>query len=193
MCYVFDSLVANSLLSPGDRIALMVPIFAPYLEIPHLARYRFDVVAIRATKRTENGLHTWQYDTDELDKLADPSVKALFVINPSNPPSVMLAPDASDRIAEIIATEHPELIVVTDDVYSTFVQDFRSLMSIVPRNTIGVYSFSKYFGATGWRLGVIAIHPDNVFDAKIAGLLTDDKQACHFPSRPRWPSSACSL
>ena len=29
---------------------------------------------------------------------------------------------------------------------------------------IGVYSFSKYFGATGWRIGVVAIHRDNVFD-----------------------------
>ncbi|MGA2929252.1 MAG: bifunctional aspartate transaminase/aspartate 4-decarboxylase [Solirubrobacteraceae bacterium] len=47
----------------------------------------------------------------------------------------------------------------------------------MPRNTIGVYSFSKYFGATGWRLGVIAIHPDNIFDEKIAALGNDDKQA----------------
>jgi aspartate 4-decarboxylase len=177
MCYVFDSLVINKLLSPGDTVALMVPIFAPYLEIPRLDRYRFEVLPIQATKRTENGFHTWQYENDELNKLADPSVKALFVINPSNPPSVMLAPKASARIAEIIATHNSGLLVVTDDVYATFVDGFRSLMSIVPRNTIGVYSFSKYFGATGWRLGVIAVHPDNIFDEKIAVLSHDDRQA----------------
>ena len=39
MCYIFDSLVANSLLNPGDKIALMTPIFTPYLEIPHLPHY----------------------------------------------------------------------------------------------------------------------------------------------------------
>lgn len=177
MCYVFDSLVINKLLSPGDKVALMVPIFTPYLEIPRLERHRFEVLPIRATKCNENGFHTWQYETDELDKLADPSVKALFAINPSNPPSVMLSTDASKRIADIIATRNPGLAVVTDDVYGTFVQGFRSLMSIVPRNTIGVYSFSKYFGATGWRLGVIALHPDNIFDERIAALGNDDKQA----------------
>ena len=26
-----------------------------------------------------------------------------------------------------------------------------------PKNTIGVYSYSKYFGCTGWRLGAIAL------------------------------------
>ena len=34
ICYVFDSLATNLLLRPGDRIALMVPAFTPYLEIP---------------------------------------------------------------------------------------------------------------------------------------------------------------
>ena len=27
-----------------------------------------------------------------------------------------------------------------------------------------VYSFSKYFGATGWRNAVIALHEDNIYD-----------------------------
>jgi aspartate/methionine/tyrosine aminotransferase len=40
-------------------------------------------------------------------------------------------------------------------------------------NTIGVYSYSKYFGCTGWRLGVIAIHEDNIFDKMIAKLPKD--------------------
>ena len=45
---------------------------------------------------------------------------------------------------------------------------FRSLLGALPRNTIGVYSFSKYFGCTGWRLGVIAVHEDNILDKMIA-------------------------
>jgi len=41
-------------------------------------------------------------------------------------------------------------------------------MAELPHNTIGVYSYSKYFGCTGWRLGVIAIHEDNIIDRMIA-------------------------
>ncbi len=47
---------------------------------------------------------------------------------------------------------------------------FRSLLGELPHNTIGVYSYSKYFGCTGWRLGAIAIHEDNIFDKMIAKL-----------------------
>src|SRR5207253_2509716 len=50
----------------------------------------------------------------------------------------------------------------------TFVPGFRSLMGEYPRNTIGVYSYSKYFGCTGWRLGTIALHEDNIIDELIA-------------------------
>ena len=61
-------------------------------------------------------------------------------------------------------------MLLTDDVYGTFVNDFRSLLGELPHNTIGVYSYSKYFGCTGWRLGVIAIHENNIFDKMIAKL-----------------------
>jgi aspartate 4-decarboxylase len=33
-----------------------------------------------------------------------------------------------------------------------------------------VYSYSKYFGCTGWRLGVIAVHQKNVYDERLAKL-----------------------
>ena len=48
MCYIFDSLEKNHLLNKGDKIALMTPIFTPYLEIPHLPHYNFDVINIHA-------------------------------------------------------------------------------------------------------------------------------------------------
>jgi len=176
MCYIFDSLAANCLLKPGDTVALMVPAFTPYLEIPRLDRYDYDVIEIHANAHSTDGSPTWQFPDDEIDKLADPKVRALFVVNPSNPPSVMLAPATSARIANIVATVNPGLVVVTDDVYGTFVEGFCSLMATIPRNVIAVYSFSKYFGATGWRLGVIAVSQTNVCDSKLAALSAADKE-----------------
>ncbi|MCU1639826.1 MAG: putative bifunctional aspartate aminotransferase and L-aspartate beta-decarboxylase [Nocardia sp.] len=170
MCYLFDSCVLNGLLSPGDRIAIMTPIFTPYLEIPQLDRFHFDVVELEAVTETSTGVHTWQYPAAEIEKLTDPAIKALFLVNPSNPPSVMLDHSTIERVAAIAEHENPNLTIITDDVYGTFVEGFRSLMSIAAANTIGVYSFSKYFGCTGWRLGVIAVAKDNVFDRRLAAL-----------------------
>ncbi len=177
MCYIFDSLMVNCLLHRGDKVALAVPTFTPYIEICHLDRFHFDVVEINASEVSSiDGRHTWQYPDAEIDKLLDPSIKALFFVNPSNPPSVAMNARSMQRLVSLIQSKRPELIVVTDDVYGTFVPGFRSLMAEAPHNTIGVYSFSKYFGCTGWRLGVVAIHRDNIFDKAIAKLPDESRK-----------------
>jgi aspartate 4-decarboxylase len=81
------------------------------------------------------------------------------------------------RLVRLVRTRRPDLMLLTDDVYATFADRFRSLMSELPHNTIGVYSYSKYFGCTGWRLGVIAIHRRNIFDDKLAALPTAARRA----------------
>lgn len=176
MCYVFDSLAENFLLSHGDRVAIAVPVFPPYVEIPRLARYDFDVVEIRATGTDAQGKHTWQYPQSEIDKLADPSIKAFFLINPSNPPSVAVNPETMRHLIQVVKQHNPNLMIISDDVYSTFVDNFRSLMADLPYNTIGVYSLSKYFGVTGWRLGVVAVNRENVFDDLLQQLPADQKK-----------------
>jgi len=170
MCYIFDSLMQNFLVKRGDKIALLVPTFTPYIEIPELDRYNFRVINIQASGTTKEGLHTWQYPNSEIDKLKDHSVKIVFVVNPSNPPSYAIHPDTLERLIKIVKNDNPGMMVITDDVYGTFVPGFRSLMADLPNNTLGVYSFSKYFGCTGWRLAVIALHEDNIFDKLIAKL-----------------------
>lgn len=165
MTYIFNTLRENKLIEPGDKIAIGMPVFTPYIEIPALSDYQLVQVPINADPALG-----WQYPKAELEKLADPSIKAFFVVNPSNPPSVKINAEGLKIIADIVAKKRPDLIILTDDVYGTFADDFESLFSICPKNTILVYSYSKYFGATGWRLGVIATHEDNVLDRKLAAL-----------------------
>ncbi len=176
MCYVFDSLQANHLVNKGDRIALMAPLFTPYIEIPGLDRFGFDVINVSANKVEADGYHYWQYPDSELDKLRDPKVKLVCLINPSNPPSYRLSDHDLERFVDIVKKDNPNLIVVTDDVYGTFATNFKSLMYTLPYNTLCVYSFSKYFGATGWRLAVIAANKNNIFDGMIAALSEAGKQ-----------------
>jgi aspartate 4-decarboxylase len=171
MCYIFDSLMINGLLKKGDEIALAVPTFTPYIEIAELERFSFKVTHIEANEiDPKTHRHTWQYSESEIKKLENPKIKAFFLVNPSNPPSVAVSSKSMKQIVSIVKKKRPDLIVLTDDVYGTFVPGFRSIMADLPQNTIGVYSYSKYFGATGWRLGVIAIHEKNILDQKIAEL-----------------------
>lgn len=164
MSYVFQCLCANKLLNKGDTIALGTPIFTPYLEIPHLAEYQFNVVPIEQSEMSEDGRHTWQYPDEEIDKLADPRIKAFFLVNPANPGAVAIRPRTLARVAELVRTRRPDLLILTDDVYGTFVEGFRSFAAELPHNTLLVYSYSKHFGCTGWRLGVVAMHEHHVAD-----------------------------
>lgn len=176
MCYIFDTLIANNLLSKEDKIALMTPIFTPYLEIPHLPRYNFEVVNIIADETTEEGNPAWQYSSKEINKLRDPDIKALFIVNPSNPASAAIKMETVRLLKDIVKNHNPDIMIISDDVYGTFINNFHSLMSELPYNTIGVYSFSKYFGVTGWRLGTIALYEDNVFN-KLLREQDEDKKS----------------
>jgi aspartate 4-decarboxylase len=171
MCYLFKSLKANRLLNPGDTIAMVTPIFTPYLEMPHLEDYGLHIVSIPARQEQR-----WQFTDHDLAPLLDPAVKAFFVVNPGNPYAVALSRESIAAIGRVLE-QRPDLIILTDDVYGTFVPGFRSLLGAFPKNTIGVYSYSKYFGCSGWRLGVIALHEDNVLDEKLAALPSDVLQA----------------
>lgn len=170
MVYIFNTLKSNMFLNPGDTIALGAPIFTPYIEMPELKDYNLKKVEVVADEN-----NSWQIPDSELDKLKDPKVKAFFLVNPSNPPSVKMSDETLDKVAEI-AKQRKDLILLTDDVYGTFTDEFTSLAMKAPENTILVYSFSKYFGATGWRLGVIALHQDNIFDKALASYPEKEKK-----------------
>jgi len=165
VAYLFDSLFESKLLAKGDAIAIGTPIFTPYLELPLLNDYA--LVEIRIKQDPERG---WHYPAAELAKLRDPRIKALLLVNPSNPTAQCLDQRTLDALAHIVETDRPDLVVITDDVYATFVPHFVSLAALIPHNTVLIYSCSKFWGTTGWRLGVIALHQDNVLDRRICAM-----------------------
>ncbi len=114
MAYIFNSLKENKIISNGDRIAIGTPIFTPYLEIPKLNDYQLEEVFIEADPKLG-----WQYPESELRKLEDPSIKAFFLVNPSNPPSVKMSDEGLAILADIVK-KRPDLLILTDDVYGTF-------------------------------------------------------------------------
>ncbi|RJP26272.1 MAG: bifunctional aspartate transaminase/aspartate 4-decarboxylase [Actinobacteria bacterium] len=165
MIYVFNSLKENMVLNAGDHIAIVTPIFPPYLEIPELRDYNLVEVRIAQDEDLD-----WQVPDREMEKLEDPRIKAMFMVHPTNPTSVKLKWETLEKLAQLVETGRKDLIVLTDTVYATFVEDFHSVVEVIPRNTIAAYSYSKFFGVTGWRLGVVMLHEENVVDELISRL-----------------------
>lgn len=161
MVYIFQELHSAHILYPGDTVVVNSSIFTPYLQIPVLSEYDFNVETV-TTKRSNN----WQMTDEQFDKLKDPKVKAFFAVNPTNPTARAITPENLQKFKEVLKA-NPNLIIITDDAYGTFSPDYQSIFAVAPHNTILVYSFSKLYGATGERLGMICMHKDNVCDRLI--------------------------
>lgn len=167
--YIFDSLKYNGLLVPGDTIAILTPISSAYLEIPGLQNYNLKQVCISSDEK-----NNWEISDEQLHKISDPTIKALLLVNPTNPTSLSLSLTTTRKIRAIVNEYNPNIIIITDNVYASYVGKFNNLMDVLPYNTIGIYSMSKYFGTAGLKLGLIFIHNHNVIDSKL--LKVDDPQ-----------------
>ncbi|MBU0961497.1 MAG: bifunctional aspartate transaminase/aspartate 4-decarboxylase [Proteobacteria bacterium] len=165
MIYIFNSLKENMILNPGDKVAIVTPIFSPYLELPVLKDYGLETVYIRGSEEMD-----WQVPDSEVAKLKDPRIKALYMVNPTNPTSVSLNADTVKRMAKTIRIHNPDMVIISDTVYASFVDEFNTFGKELPENILGVYSYSKYFGVTGWRLGVVMVHEDCVINRLIKKL-----------------------
>lgn len=163
MAYLFRSLKANGIVRPGDKVAIATPVFTPYLQIPVLQDFGLDVVEIHAA-HNEPG----RFDRGVLEQLVDPAIKVFFLVNPGNPDTRAVRPERLRELRDLVLQHRPDLVIVADTVYATFVEDFRGILADLPHHVLCVHSFSKNFGATGSRLGFVAVHRDNVVDRILA-------------------------
>lgn len=162
MVYLFNSLKYNGLIIPGDIIALVTPIYSPCLEIPKLKNYRLAQLCVNADED-----NNWEIPMKEIEKLADKNIKGLMLVNPTNPTGLSLSTESISKMTIFIKTNNPDLIIIEDSTYAPFVNKFNSFFNTMPSNTISMFSYSKYFGTTGQRLGLIALHNRNIIDSKL--------------------------
>ena len=166
--YVFNTLKDNFLLNPGDHIALITPIFSPYLEMPVMIDH--GGYGLKIVRLQQDPANNYALPTSEINKLKDKRIKGLFMVNPGNPGAYSLPKQNIIDIGKIVNTERKDLLVLSDNVYAPFAPKYYSFMASCPYNTIEVFSLSKYFGTTGWRLGLVMLAKKNRFNDQIARL-----------------------
>ena len=187
ICYLFESLLGNGLLAAGDRIAVVTPIFSPYLEILSRPAFGFGIDVLPLD---EGG--GWQLPQHCIDRLRDPAIRALVAVNPGNPVACPLGADVVERIGTLVESERPDLLVISDDDYGPLVPGYASFAARLPRNTAALFSYSKFFGATGWRLGIMSLAADHVLDRWLAErpdtrIVTDESRYGSLSAAPGGP------
>lgn len=149
-------MIANQLIvSPGDRVVVVTPIWPNIAEAPRL----IGAEVTRVPLTVANG--RWSLDLDRLLDALTPETRMVIINAPNNPTGFTLNADAQRTILNH-CRQHG-IWILTDEVYERLVFDGRSaapslLTHATPDDRIvRVNSFSKSWRMTGWRLGWLTV------------------------------------
>ncbi|MCH3923060.1 aminotransferase class I/II-fold pyridoxal phosphate-dependent enzyme [Limosilactobacillus sp.] len=89
-----------------------------------------------------------------LDKYGD-RVKAVIIVNPSNPTGVVYSQEELDALADLIRDK--PIFAISDEIYSELNYDghYASMARTLPEQTILTNGLSKSYAMTGWRIGYL--------------------------------------
>lgn len=144
-----------ALLDPGDEVLLPTPGFPNMDEMVRLVGgepvfYHLDPAEGFVPR------------IPDLEPLVTPRTKMLFVNTPANPTGAVYPPDVMHGLVDL-ASRH-DLWLLSDEVYDEMVLDPDAEHTAAARfdtegRVVTVYSFSKVYAMTGWRVGYAVAPP----------------------------------
>jgi aminotransferase len=146
-----------AILAPGDEVLVPDPTYTSYQPAIKVA----GGVPVFVPLDEQNH---WSFDTAELEKRITPKTKALLFCNPNNPTGTIFTRNQLHAVAQL-AIKH-NFYILSDEVYKDFIFDydekFYSLAEMrgIRDRLIYIFSFSKAYAMTGWRIAYLATHHD---------------------------------
>jgi aspartate/methionine/tyrosine aminotransferase len=158
-------LTVEALVSPGDRVVVVTPLWPNLIEIPKILSA--DVVCVHL----RYGDGGWTLDVDRLLDALTPGTRAVLINSPNNPTGWTI--DRADQAAILEHCRKRGIWIIADDVYERLYYDAPAGRACAPSfldlcdpddRVVSTNSFSKAWLMTGWRLGWIvapsALLPD---------------------------------
>jgi aspartate/methionine/tyrosine aminotransferase len=143
------AVVIRAICDPGDEVLVPDPSWPNYMMMCTGSR------AIPVPYPLEPAAG-FQPDVARLERLVTPRTKALLLNSPSNPTGCVFTRQAMQALVDF-AQRH-DLYLIGDEVYEeiTFEGEHVSPFTLTDdRRVISVFSFSKTYAMTGWRLGYL--------------------------------------
>ncbi len=148
-------LVLLALLDPGDEVLLPDPAWPNFRMIAHLLGAR--VLPYPLVSEGD-----FLPRLEDLERLVTPRTRAILVNTPSNPLGTVVPRELVDTLLEF--ARRRDLWYISDEVYDEIVFDdaFVSAGAVADASDrlVSVYSFSKVYAMTGWRVGYLVAPPD---------------------------------
>ena len=149
--------VMQALLNPGDEVIVPSPYWVSYPDMVKLAGA--EPVVIRAGIEQR-----FKITGKQLERSITENTRLVMFNSPSNPTGISYSDTELAELAAVLV-EHPEIVVLTDDIYEHILwgQDgFRNILNVCPEladRTVVVNGVSKAYSMTGWRIGYLGGPP----------------------------------
>jgi aspartate aminotransferase len=139
-----------AMLDDGDEVIVPAPCWVSYPEIVAMAGGK----PVLVQTRPDDG---YQLDEKALRAAVTPKTRAIMLNSPCNPTGAVYNQASLEAVARVLR-DHPEVYVVTDDIYRKLVYGvpWLSLARLAPElapRIIFVDGVSKSYAMTGWRIG----------------------------------------
>jgi aspartate aminotransferase len=143
----------QSIVNPGDEVLLFSPYWTPIKDL--IAHCQGRSVFVPTEEARASGFQ------QTLARYSNERTKAIYYNTPQNPSGVVFTQAEAKAVAEF--ARERDLVVVADEAYEDLVYDgdhcsIASLEGMFER-TITLFTFSKSYAMTGWRLGY-AVAPE---------------------------------
>jgi len=141
-------------LEPGDEVIIPAPYWVSYPDMVLAC----DGTPVIVPCPEANG---FKLTPAQLHAAITPKTRWLLINSPSNPTGASYTAAEYRALAEVL-TAHPDVLVMTDDIYEHIRFDGQRtphLLSVAPElrdRTLVVNGVSKTYAMTGWRIGYIA-------------------------------------
>jgi len=141
------------LLDKGDEVLVVDPGYDYYSQIR-----LFGGVPVRIAAREEN---RFKIDPNEVAQAITPKTKAFILNTPSNPTGAVFDKDILEQVAALC--QKHGIMVISDEPYEHILFDNNDHVSIGSLDgmqdlTVSIYTLSKSYAMTGWRVGYVAAH-----------------------------------
>ncbi len=138
-----------ALVAPGDEVLIPDPAWPNY----EMQTLLYGGRPVRYPLRAENGFLP---DPAEVEALMTERTRVLIVNSPSNPTGKIVDRQTAEQLVR--AAERHGVTVVSDEVYDEIVfdGDHVTLATIAPESVVSIFSLSKTYSMTGWRIGYAA-------------------------------------
>lgn len=146
---IYNALMAT--VNPGDEVIIPAPYWVSYPDMAMLAEGT--PVIVDCPKRAG-----FRLDPEDLARAITPRTKWLILNSPSNPSGAAYTRADLRAVADVLLA-HPQVWVMTDDIYEKIIYDnfaFSTIAEVEPRlyeRTLTLNGASKAYCMTGWRVG----------------------------------------